>query len=63
MYKENESDSLIPLNLLGCHHGAQMIQLRGVGFIDSLEFVGLPPRGPNDTAQSLPKLSPSDRTG
>ena len=31
--------------------------------IGSLEFVGLPPRGPNDTAQNLPKLNPSDRTG
>ena len=35
----------------------------GAGFIGSLEFVGLPPRGPNDTAQNLPKPNPSDRTG
>ena len=31
-------------------------------FMCSLEFVGLPPRGPNDTAQNLPKPNP-DRTG
>ena len=32
-------------------------------FICSPEFVGLPPPGPNDIAQSLPKPNPSDKTG
>ena len=33
------------------------------GAIESPESVGLPPPGPNDTTQNLPKPSPSDRTG
>ena len=39
------------------------VQKQEPGFIGSLEFVGLPPRGPNVTAQNLPTPNPSDRTG
>ena len=51
------------LFLFYIHRIYTMYKKTGAGFIGSLEFVGLPPRGPNDTAQNLPTPNPSDRTG
>ena len=45
------------------HRIYTMYKETGAGFIGSPEFVGLPPRGPNDTARICPSQVPQIELG